>query len=97
MLSLQIRSASEIVRDGASLVSSVVRSSLGIKQVSLVVAQANEKKCRTNTCGAFREFENGDPACDKCQCKARGLRAKWSDALAHCPVFEWDNRDKERA
>lgn len=94
-ISLAIRSNAECLGDAARAGASRLTTSL-IK-VSLEQASSNEKKCRSNECGKFREMptvvkvrtpsglsaQMGPkiPACDACNCSGKNLISKWSDPL----------------
>jgi hypothetical protein len=93
-LSLRIRTAPEIVKDGAKMVSSRVRTGAGFR-VPLAQAEHNEKVCRANTCGGFGVIGQDRPVCHKCNCHGKNLLSKWRDPRESCPEKLWDNTTAE--
>ena len=97
-LSLQARTLSETVKDGARAVKSRVRTSLGLVVLPQKVEE-NRAVCLSNSCGKLRIFKKRHRneiidrlACDACNCKSKWLESKLADPTEACPFGLWDNR-----
>lgn len=92
-LALEIRPLKQIAQDGLKAVTSIVATTLHIRNTSPETAAANKKKCEANTCGAFGYINDGrTPVCHACNCQGMGLESKWNDRKEFCPKELWDNR-----
>lgn len=90
-LSIEVRSATETVRDAVKVTTAAARVAAG-KTVSLEQAERNAATCRSNACGKYRRFPNGTEACDACNCQGKLLQFKLLDEQGECPLGHWTNQ-----
>lgn len=86
-ISATVRTRSEVIRDGIKREMSIYRTEeLGIV-VPITIERKREQGCRTACpAKAFGYLAGGVPVCHRCTCAGRGLRAKWRDPDAACPL-----------
>lgn len=85
MLSLQVRTAREIVHDGARAVASTMRQRLG-RIVPEAVLNQRRETCRANRCGSYQRLgKTGSEVCHRCNCAGKRLEAKWANPNEECP------------
>jgi len=92
-IAVKLRTPLQLANDGAKAVTSVVLTTLGVRNVTDDKAAENEKICRSNVCGKFVLTKGGSPLCTNCQCNGVFLRSKWKDSKYKCPRTPslWDN------
>ena len=93
-IAIQLRSKTELIKDGVKAVTSLMATTLRLRVVSDEKAESNKQVCLSNKCGKFANLTDGSPVCHGCNCSSAFLESKWRDANATCPLVNPETKQR---